>query len=127
MEILQKSDRPISFTDHVRRRTNARRRAAVSDRLHRYRLGPRMTAVMPLIAAVVFAGLGLVLRDVSPLLSTVFGWASVASLFVLFVPRFRRAGTPSVKRWRGRDMTFEPDRPDVFRALRERFGRGRRF
>ncbi|MEJ7761402.1 MAG: hypothetical protein WKF80_01280 [Thermomicrobiales bacterium] len=127
LEILQRTDRPISFTDHVRRRTNARRRAAMSDRLRRFQFGPRLTAILPLLVAVITAGLGLALRDVSPLLSTILGWTSVASLLILFVPRFRRATQPSVKRWRGRDMTFDPERPDVLRSLRERFGRGRRF
>jgi len=124
LEILQKSDRPISFSDHVRRRAAAQRRAALS---RRFAIGPRLTAVLPLIGAVIAAGLGLLLRDVSPFLSTLLGWISVASLFVLFLPRFRRATQPTIKRWRGRDMTFEPNRPDVFRALRERFGRDRRF
>lgn len=119
LEILQKNDRPISFADHVRRKTVGQRQPSPprSAGLKRHRLWP----VAPFIGAFALAFLGLSVRDTSALLATLLAWASVALLFLPIILRLRRPANSQVKRWRGRDMDLQAPRRDWLGELRDRF------
>ena len=127
LEILQRKDRPLSFSEHVRRKAaRARRqrleRAALQVRHARAEAGPGTF----LVACLVLALLGYFLRDVSALLASILALASVVCLFWPIVMRFRRPAGSNNKRWRGRDMDYyatpaEP--PRWVRNLQDRFRR----
>ncbi|HEV2107523.1 MAG TPA: hypothetical protein VGR16_04620 [Thermomicrobiales bacterium] len=126
LEILQKSDRPISFTDHVRRKAAQRHHARPSRPAFSLG-GSRWAPLAPFAAAFALAFLGLSLRDTSELLANVLALLSVAMLFLPFIMRARARTDKNVKRWRGRDINLNPPRDDWFSAIRDRFTRGPRL
>lgn len=119
LEILQKNDRPISFSDHVRRKAIRQRQAARprTTRLQQNRFWP----VAPFVAAFALAFIGLSIRDTSALLATLLAWASVVLLFLPIINRIRRPANTQIKRWRGRDVDLRPPRRDWIGDLRDRF------
>ncbi|MGI8643303.1 MAG: hypothetical protein ACR2LS_04220 [Thermomicrobiales bacterium] len=118
LEILQKNDRPISFTDHVRRKAAQQRQTAPKPSLglRHHRLWP----LAPFIGAFVVAFVGLSIRDTSALLATILAWVSVGMFFLPLVLHFRRPSQAHVKRWRGRDLDFREPRRDWWQELRDR-------
>jgi hypothetical protein len=126
LEILQRTDRPVSLSDHVRRKAARARRARLERATGRLR--DAQEAIGPgtmLIACVGLAFGSFLVRDASALLANVLAIASVVCLIWPIVERFRRPAGPSNRRWRGRDMDFVPpaDPPRWVRDLRERFRR----
>lgn len=125
-EILQKNNRPISFTDHVRRKAAERRYAPRRQRS--LSLGnSRFAPVAPFVGAFAVAFLGLALRDTSPLLANVLALLSVALLFLPFVARARGGTNSSVKRWRGREIDLGQSRDGWTKSIRDRFTKGPRL
>ena len=124
MEILRRSDKPISFTEHVRRKTARARRERlleVGTRVRRSQgqAGPGTF----LLACIGLALAAFLLRDASRLLATLLAVASVVCLFWPVVTRLRQPSAPTTKRWRGRDMdyTTPAEPPRWARDLRDRF------
>ncbi|MDQ3694827.1 MAG: hypothetical protein M3464_14560 [Chloroflexota bacterium] len=124
-EILERTEQPASFTEHVRRKARARPpRPSVSPpsmpSLHG--LGPGSF----LIGALLFAALGAAIHGPSPLLATLFAIVSFVSFAMIWV---RRAppGINSTKTWRGRDLDLGPSPPPWVKSLRDRFRGPPRF
>jgi len=126
LEILERSDKPISFSDHVRRKVARERR----ERLRQ--AGERLTQPRGnagpgtfLVAAIVLAVVAFLLRDVSGLLAYLLGLGSVICLFWPIVQSLRRPSESSSRRWRGRDMddTPPPEPPRWVQDLRDKFRR----
>jgi hypothetical protein len=132
-EILERTEnQPISFTDEVRRRANARRqqRVAAPQRPPAQAPGNGAMAAFErlgegryLVVAVVAAVLALVLSDVSPLLATLLAIVCVVSIFIPIVQRFRQPEGPATKTWRGRDMSIGGSRPEGIERIFNRFRR----
>ena len=132
-EILERSEKqPISFTDEVRRRANARRTiapaappASVSLQSRFERLGAGRYLILAIIAAV----LAFVVSDFSPLLANIFAIVCVAAIFVPVVQRFRQPDSASSTMWRGQDLSRGPDwsrgasRPAGLERIFDRFRR----
>lgn len=118
LEILQKNDRPISFTDHVRRKAVQQRQSAPSraSSLQQHRFWP----LAPFAGAFALAFLGLAIRDTSALLATILAWGSVTLLVLPIILRFRRPSSSELKRWRGRDVDLRSPRRDWLGELRDR-------
>lgn len=131
LEILQRSDQPISFSDHVRRKVAQERR----ERFGRWQaslasLPSRLGSFSGLIGCLILAFLAFLVRDVSPLLATVLAIASVVCLLLPIVQRFRGPTPSADKRWRGQDVTFSGTpggQPAWFEHLRQRFRKPPRF
>ena len=124
LEILVRADRqPTSFREHVRRKTQQRRRTQLSAAT---RSLPRLSTAGPgtfLVACFALALLATVVRDASALLAYALALLSIASLVMVWVRRGGGAGGPGVKTWRGRDMDLNPPPPAWVEALRDRFRR----
>jgi hypothetical protein len=119
-EILARSEEPASFSDHVRRKTEA----SLSQRPRQLNV-PSLDHLGPgsfLIGSLAFAILGAMLSGFSPLLGTLFGIASVASLIMVWVRRVP-PGINQPKTWRGRDLSTGPDSPEWINSLRDRMRR----
>jgi hypothetical protein len=127
LEILERKDRPLSFSEHVRRKAARARR----QRLERatWQLRRARTEAGPgtfLVASLVLALFAYFLRDVSALLASILALASVACLFWPIIMRFRHPAGSSNKRWRGRDMDYyspSAEPPRWVRNLQDRFRR----
>lgn len=129
LEILQRTDTPVSMSEHVRRKVAQERR----ERAQRWRaeatsLPSRLGAFSGIFGFAILGFLAFLLRDASPLLATVLGILSVVVLFLPVVDRYRNGPqASSPKRWRGRDMnaTYRPPgssgQPAWFEHLRDRF------
>lgn len=119
-EILARSEEPVSFSDHVRRKTEASlaqrpQQLNVSSFDH---LGPGSF----LIGALAFAVLGAMLSGFSPLLGALFAIASIVSLVMVWVRRVP-PGIGGPKTWRGRDITSGQDSPEWVNSIRDRMRR----
>jgi hypothetical protein len=127
LEILQRTDQPISFSDHVRRKVAQERR----QRLGRWQDGvaslpSRLSGFSGLVGCLILAFLAFLVRDLSPLLATILAVASVVCLLLPIVQRFRGPTSPSGQRWRGQDVSFSGSpggQPAWFEHLRQRFRR----
>lgn len=119
LEILQKNDRPISFADHVRRKTARQRQPAPSRTTGL--TGHRLWPLAPFIGAFALAFLGVSIRDTSALLAMLLAWGSVGLLFSPIILRLRRPANSQMKRWRGRDVDITSPRRDWLSELRDRF------
>ena len=127
MEILRRTDRPISFGEHVRRKAARARRDRLVNagrqlRRTRGQAGPGSL----LLACIGLALVAFLLRDASRLLATLLAVASVVCLFWPIVTRLRRpTGGSTSQRWRGRDMDYSPppEPPRWAQDLRDRFRR----
>ena len=132
-EILERSEKqPISFSDEVRRRANARRAAgpvsppAAAGLQSRFE---RLGAGRYLIVAIVAAVLAFVVSDFSPLLANILAIVCVAAIFVPVVQRFRQPDSSSSTMWRGQDLSRGPDwsrgasRPAGLERIFDRFRR----
>ncbi len=129
LEILQRTDTPVSMSEHVRRKVAQQRR----ERAHHWwnearSLPSRLGAFSGIFGFAILGFLAFLLRDISPLLATILAVLSVVVLFLPVVDRFRNGPqSSSAKRWRGRDMdvTFRPPgssgQPAWFENLRDRF------
>ena len=126
LEILQRTDRPVSLSEHVRRKAARARRERLARATWQLRRAPAEAGPGAfLVPCVGFAPGAYLVRDVSALLANVLVLASVVCLFWPIVARLRQpAGSPS-RRWRGRDMDFRPppEPPRWVLDLRERFRR----
>lgn len=134
LEILRRTDTPVSMSDHVRRKVAQERR----ERSQRWRqsattLPSRLGSFSGIFGFAVLGLLAFILRDISPLFATVL---AILSVVVLFLPLIDRArGGPQAntgKRWRGRDidpysrppgLPGASGQPAWFEALRDRFRR----
>jgi hypothetical protein len=119
LEILHRTDRPVSnvvkFRSRVRSNRNSfRDRFRIpTGRLH-------VTGLSLLVASLVLAVLAAFVDDSSPLLGQVLALGSIAAFVWLYVRGFRGPDRNSTKSWRGRDIDFSPSsRPDW---LNRRFG-----
>lgn len=124
-EILIRTEQPASFQDHVRRKAQSRR---PPERRPAASAAPRLDVYGPgayLIGSLALAFVGMMLRDLSPLLAVVCGLGSVVLLAMMWKPRAGSPGDPNIKRWRGEDINLrEPPPPPAWLAsLRERFRR----
>lgn len=129
LEILQRTDTPVSMSEHVRRKVAQERR----ERAQRWRhdalsLPSRLGAFSGIFGFAILGLLAFLVRDASPLLATILAIASVVVLFLPVVDRYRNGPqSPTAKRWRGRDMdtSFRPPgssgQPAWFEQLRDRF------
>lgn len=132
LEILQRTDTPVSMGEHVRRKAAQERR----ERTARWRseaasLPARLRLFRGIFGFAVLGLLAYLVGDLSPLLATVLG---ILAVIVLFLPVFDRVRSgpqpPTAQRWRGRDMnaTFRPSgstaSPPWLESLRERFRNG---
>ena len=131
LEILQRTDTPVSMSDHVRRKVAQERRERANHWRDRVASFPALLGSFSGIFGFALLGLlAFVVRDVSPLLATVL---AILSMILLFLPVIDRArgGSQSAsgKRWRGQDMDFSPRPPTLsgqpawFETLRDRFRR----
>lgn len=112
-EILQKSGplpEPVSLDEARRKRARAQRAVAQDARRARVKAaGGKVWSLamrVPIVTAVVMAGLALVLRDV-PVAPQVLAVAAVVFVFVPIVMH-HRAPAPSPKMWRGRAIDDTP-------------------
>jgi hypothetical protein len=125
LEILQQSERPISFTERVRARAEREqfeRRARLSNRAHSARV--EVTPGMMLIGAIIAALLAWWVSDFSGLLARVLAIVSVDLLVVPIILQFRRPSrSVNSKRWRGRDVSFSNGQPAWYNDLRDRLKR----
>lgn len=125
LEILEQTDRPISFAERVRARAE-RERMQRRARL-RTRLTSGLTEITPgmmLLGAVVAGVLAWWVADFSGLLARLFAILCVALIIGPIIMQFRRpSGPTSSKRWRGRDMNAGIGQPDWYNDLRDRFKR----
>lgn len=126
LEILQRNDRPLSISEHVRRKAARARRARLERAAWQVRraqgeAGPGTF----LVACLGLALLAYFLRDVSALLASILALASAVCLFWPIVMRVRRPAGPSNRRWRGRDIDYTPpaEPPRWVRGLQDRFRR----
>ncbi len=129
LEILQRSDTPVSMSDHVRRKVAQERR----ERSQRWRqeaasLPSRLGSFSGIFGFAALGFLAFILRDVSPFLATILAVLSVVVLFLPVIDRARNGPqSSSGKRWRGRDMDFSSRPPGMggqpawFETLRDRF------
>jgi hypothetical protein len=119
-EILARAEQPASFTDHVRRKTeaNLRQRPQQVNLPSLDHLGPGSF----LLGSLAFAVLGAMLSGFSPLLGTLFGIASVVCLIMVWVRRVP-PGINQPKTWRGRDISGGPEPPDWVNNIRDRMRR----
>lgn len=131
LEILQRTDTPVSMSDHVRRKVAQERR----ERANRWRdsatsLPARLGSFSGIFGFAVLGLLAFIVRDLSPLLATVLAILSVIVLFLPVIDRARGgAQSATGKRWRGQDVDFSArppmmsGQPAWFEALRDRFRR----
>lgn len=126
-EILERSEQqPISFTDEVRRRSQATRRAGRQSAARPESLQARFERLGTgryLILAVAAAVLALVVSDFSPLLANILAIVCVASIFIPVVQRFRQPDSPRSKTWRGQDLSGNLSRPVGVERIFDRFRR----
>jgi hypothetical protein len=122
-EILERTDQPASFTDHVRRKAASaprpapvRPRPGTSSTLDLTRLGPGSFLAGALGLALVAA----LVSGVSPLLGTLLGLLSVVSFVMVWVRR-APAGGSGPKMWRGQPLQSTPELPAWLVNLRDRF------
>jgi hypothetical protein len=112
LEILERSEKPIPFSARVRRITWRRRRDRLVEYLrsplqHVKGLGSRAIAIAALLCAI----MALFLNSTAPLLSRVAGFAFIILIAIFFFVGFKGSpGGRSMKRWRGRDIDFDPSR-----------------
>lgn len=110
-EILeQSSNRPISFQERVDQRRNAARQQRVQTTTAVRPLGRRLMALalrVPIVTALVLAGIGAYLAGPLPLLAVLFGLAAIAMVFAPFALK-RPQTTPDQPRWRGRVISNLP-------------------
>ena len=120
-EILVRADQPASFTEHLQRKAQRRRRgqwnATVASASARW---ARLGAGGSLVGAIVVAFIASWVRSSSPLLATLLALFSVALIVSLYVQRYRGPGQRQTKQWRGRDLDVSPP-PAWVGSLRDRF------
>ncbi len=129
LEILQRTDTPVSMSDHVRRKVAQERRARTQQwRNEALSLPSRLGAFSGIFGFAILGLFSFLLRDASPLLATILAVLSVIVLFLPVVDRYRNGPqSSSPKRWRGRDIDtpFRPPgssgQPAWFEHLRDRF------
>ncbi len=126
-EILERSEKqPISFTDEVRRRANARRPVAPDVRSQGTNLQSRFEQLGSgryLIVAIVAAILAFIVSDYSPLLANILAIVCVAAIFIPVVQRFRQPDSLSSTMWRGQDLSRSASRPAGLERIFDRFRR----
>ena len=126
-EILERSERqPISFTDEVRRRANARRPVAPVARSPGTSLQSRFEQLGSgryLIVAIAAAILAFIVSDYSPLLANFLAIVCVAAIFIPVVQRFRQPDSPTSTMWRGQDLSRTASRPAGLERIFDRFRR----
>jgi hypothetical protein len=129
LEILQRTDTPVSISEHVRRKVAQERRERVQRWRHEAQSLPsRLGAFSGIFGFAILGFLAFLLRGTSPLLATILAILSVVVLFLPVVDRYRNGQQGSTtKRWRGRDMdlSYRPPgssgQPAWFEHLRNRF------
>jgi len=130
LEILQRTDTPLSMSDHVRRKVAQERR----ERARRWSrtatsLPQRLGSFSGIFGFAVLGFLAFVVRDLSPLLATILAIASVVVLLIPIISGVRSPRGSTNRRWRGRDMDSFPSsygpssQPAWFEHLRQRFRR----
>jgi hypothetical protein len=127
LEILVRTDQPVSFRDHLRRKQRARRRSQLRSAVGpgsrladlAARAGPGTFLVGSLVLAIVAAQV----RSTSALLAALLAIASIALLVALYIPRFGGPRRGQIKQWRGRDIDLGPHGPPSLGSLRDRFRR----
>ena len=125
LEILHRSDRPISFAEHqrrLRRQAHQRMRGPV---VAKWRSTARFTPGAFLLLGVVAALLAFAIRETSPFLARVL---ALGCVLLLISPIFLQCRSPrgeTSKRWRGRDVDFSAPSspPQWLDTLRDRFRR----
>ncbi len=124
LEILNRTDRPVSISDHVRRKAQRQRRARVAG------VGASLQSVIAtagpgtmLLGCLALAVLAYLIRDVSALLASILVVASVVLLLMPYLGRRRRPDPLGPKRWRGRDIDLAAPPPPWLGAIRDRFRR----
>jgi len=126
-EILERSEKqPISFTDEVRRRANARRAAAPVAPSRGMTLQSRFERLGSgryLLLAIAAAILAFVVSDFSPLLANGLAIVCVAAIFIPVVQRFRQPDSPASTMWRGQDLSQSASRPAGLERIFDRFRR----
>ncbi len=109
LEILYRSDRPLTLSERVRaslrqaaRPSRMRRSGFVGD------IFSRMDSGMWLAAFVVLGIVAFAVRNTSPFLARFLVVTCLALLFLAIVRSFGRPDRGQIKTWRGRDMDFSP-------------------
>ncbi len=131
IEILARSDTPVSMSEHVRRKVAQERRQRANHwRSTAASFPSRLGSLSGIFGFAILGFLAYLVRDLSPLLATILAVLSVVVLFLPLVDRARNGprSTPG-KTWRGRDMDFHSrppgssGQPAWFDTLRDRFRR----
>ena len=125
LEILHRSERPVSFADHQRR---LRRQAHQKMRIHigaKWRSTARLTPGALLVLGLFAALLAFAIRETSPFLARVLALACVLLIISPIFLQYRSPRGESSKRWRGRDIDFSAPSspPQWLDTLRNRFRR----
>ena len=99
LEILQRTDTPVSMSEHVRRKVAQERR----ERAQRWRnearsLPSRLGAFSGIFGFAILGLLAYLLRDASPLLATILAVLSVVVLFLPVVDRYRNGPKSSTSK-----------------------------
>lgn len=124
LEILEQSDRPISFSEKVRARAERERMERRTEMLNRVRhFWTELTPGMMLIGAIFAAFLTWWVQDLSGILARLFAVTSVGLILAPIIMRFRQPSQPTTPRWRGRDMNSSISQPDWYNEMRDRFKR----
>jgi len=123
LEILARADQPTSLSDHIRRRTAARRRARFA---HAFAWVTSRSPVVSdgamLVASLVTAIVAMLIVHDSALAARILAVVSIVLLLAPIVLHYRRPRS-TIKTWRGRDMDLRPGPPDWVESLRDRFRR----
>lgn len=127
LEILARTDQPLPFRDHVRRRASRQRRAQLGHAASKWWKVPVVTPGMLLLGSFVVAIVASSVRSSSALLATLLAVMSIGLFSCLYVQRFRRQPGSDVKRWRGRSIGVDDTTPDWLNNARQRMKRPPRF
>ena len=124
LEILARTDRPASLSEHVRRKTKQSRPSRVGrGELNRSRLtssiGPGSLLIGSVTAAILAAAVG----GSSALLAQLLALLSVGLLIGVYVQRYGAPGRGNAKQWRGREIHLSSPSPAWVESLRDRFRR----
>ena len=118
-EILERTEQPVSLSEHVRRK------ATPTSRVHPSRMDwtRQLRQFGPgtyLLGALAFALLGALVSGGSPLLAMLFSLVSVGSFVMVWIRR-TPPGIGQPKMWRGRSLDPGPNPSQWLDDLRDRF------
>jgi len=127
LEILARTEQPLSFRDHVRQRASRQRRARLNQVASQWWNVSAITPGMLLIGSLVIAIVAASVRDSSALLATLLAVVSIGLFACLYIKRFRSQSSSDVKRWRGQSIGGSDSTPEWLNNARRRMKRPPKF